>query len=67
MWFDLVIFFIFNLYVDEMVCVKFDVVFVNWVWWKKNCRYGKKNIKVYVEYILDFIFVILLSLIFGDW
>ena len=65
--FDSVIFFILNLHADEMARVKSDAVPVNWAWWKKNCRYGKKNIKVYAEHTLDFISATLSSLIFGDW
>ena len=65
--FDSVIFFILNLPADEMARVKSDAVPVNWGWWKKNCRYGKKNIKVYAEHTLDFISATLSSLIFGDW
>ena len=41
--FDSVIFFILNLPADEMARVKSDAVPVNWAWWKKNCRYGKKK------------------------
>ena len=43
--FDSVIFFILNLPADEMARVKSDAVPVNWAWWKKNCRYGKKTSK----------------------
>ena len=43
--FDSVIFFILNLSANVMARVKSDAVPVNWAWWKKNCRYGKKKSK----------------------